>query len=83
MESSEPRVIRECLEKNLNYRLLEQLPVRISSIDGFRMKRLIKVPCRIQVLHIQGHVFSGRNHAAPAGGKLAPGMAFGELSSHS
>lgn len=34
--------------RNLNYRLLEQLPLRISSIECFRMKWLIKVPSRIE-----------------------------------
>lgn len=37
-------------KKGLNYRLLEQLPVRISSIEGFPVKWLIKVPSRIPEL---------------------------------
>lgn len=36
--------------KRLNYRLLEQLPVRISSIEDFPVKWLIKVPSRIPEL---------------------------------
>lgn len=30
--------MREHFEKNLNYRLLEQLPVRISSIERFQVE---------------------------------------------
>lgn len=51
-EWSESHVIRECLggKRSLNYRLLEQLPVRISSIEDFLVKWLIKVPSRIPEL---------------------------------
>lgn len=37
-------------KKSLNYRLLEQLPVRISNIEDFPVKWLIKVPSRIPEL---------------------------------
>lgn len=37
-------------KKRSNYRLLEQLPVRISSIEGFPVKWLIKVPSIIPEL---------------------------------
>lgn len=37
-------------KKRLNYRLLEQLPVRMNSIEDFLVKWLIKVPSRIPEL---------------------------------
>lgn len=69
-------------EKSLNYRLLEQLPVRISSIEGFPVKCLIKVPSRIREL-LRFFFLPWKKRGGWTGRKLAPLVAFAKFSSHS
>jgi hypothetical protein len=84
-EWSESHVIRECLggKRSLNYRLLEQLPVRISSIEDFLVKWLIKVPSRIPELLRFFFFFPVKETKWLGCRKLALLVAFAKFSSHS